>query len=99
MFQQSLRCSASYQSLFHHAVFISHVFIPPSFPKPIQAHSYSTVPCLGEGNILLTSEEEILILFSLQKDWNSLLRKVLEGQLSATVKTRYVFQEQRGNTL
>lgn len=95
MLQQSLRCPASYQYLFLHAVFKSHAFIPPSFPKPIQAYSYSAVPQLSEGNILLTSEEEILILFSLQKDWNTLLRKVLQGKLSETVKTRY-FSRTRG---
>lgn len=84
--------------------FLPLYFFPPHFtlsrPTIIPPLSYSTVAWLSVVKNLLTIGEQILMLFSLEQDWNRLLREVPEVQSIETFKTRcHVVQEQVGNVL
>lgn len=60
----------------------------PFLPLPLQSLSYSTVYWLKEGKKFADYWRKILILLSLEQDWNRLLREVSEVQLIETFKTR-----------
>lgn len=71
--------------------FLISLFFPlssPFLPLPLQSLSYSTVSWLKEGKKFADYWRKILILLSLEQNWNRLLREVSEVQLIETFKTR-----------